>query len=158
MKKRINYFYLLLFLIPIVTSCEETAEFHTIKFNFLDTKLYSKYIEAHTGFPKELYLDQEFMYNNVCDKDALIEPVYLTAKKGTNLHEFLLSECEAIGDGTNYAKVLNDIMFDVKRYYDSSCYISGVHFYAIVFNDRVITDPNEYSDYNFEVDAQGYFH
>ncbi len=88
MKKRINYFYLLLFFIPIVTSCEETAEFHTIKFNFLDSKLYAKYIEAHTGFPKELYLDQEFMYNNVCDKDALIEPVYLTAKKGTNLGIF----------------------------------------------------------------------
>lgn len=157
MKKRINYFYLLLFLIPIVTSCEETAEFHTIKFNFLDTKLYSKYIEAHTGFPKELYLDQEFMYNNVCDKDALIEPVYLTAKKGTNLQEFLLSECETIGDGSNFAKVLYDIMFDVKWQYDSSCYISGAYIYAIVVNDRVITDPIEYSEYNFEVDAQGYF-
>lgn len=157
MKKRIHYFYLLLFFLPIVTSCEKTAEFHTIKFNFLDTKLYSKYIEAHTGFPKELYLDQEFMYNNVCDKDAMIEPVYLTAKKGTNLQEFLLSECEAIGDGTNFTKVLNDIMFDVKWQYDSSCYISGASIYAIVVNDRVITDPIEYSDYNFEVDAQGYF-
>lgn len=106
-------------------------------------------------FPKELYLDQEFMYNNVCDKDAMIEPVYLTAKKGTNLQEFLLSECKAIGDRTNFAKVLNDIMFDVKRYYDTSCYITDQLICPIVANGEVIED---YSDYNFEVDAQGYFH